>query len=161
MKGCSFILTSMLLCLSACNKQPTPPPSAVTPHAHAPQQQHSVDAKPATPADDAGLKDATAKDYRVDNTVSDCADVAVQTVAVGSHHWEVSLSVGIQKNIGSCGCVSALLRYRVLSGGGSSLAQLATGTINSFRHTSKSFVARHQVSKADAPFVVQLACNGG
>jgi hypothetical protein len=156
-----YILTSVLLCLTACNKPAAPLPAPVAPDVQAAHQANAQDARPAAPAVDAASTDAAAKDYQVDNTVAECADVVVHSAAVGPHQWELSISIATRKNIGSCGCVSALLRYRVLRGEGSSLAQLATGTINSFAHTAKSFVARHRVAKAGAPYVVQVACNGG
>lgn len=155
------IVTSLLLCLSACNKPAAPLPAAVAPYVEAAHQEQSRDARPSAPTDDTGAETAAARDYQVDNTVAECADVVVHAEAMTSHQWDLSISVAIRKNIGSCGCVSALLRYRVLRGEGSSLAQPATGTINSFRHTAKPFVARHRLARAAAPYVVQLACDGG
>ena len=148
------------LSLGACEKQPDQIPSTPPPHAHVTPQLDASRAAVGAVVDAANSKEAAAKEYTLDNTVADCVDVAVESTPVAPHHLQISLSALVRKNIGTCGCVSAVLRYRLLRGEDASLEQLATGTINSFRHTSKPFHARHRLRQASAPFVVQVACNG-
>ncbi|MCG5056008.1 MAG: DUF2195 family protein [Myxococcales bacterium] len=161
MKPRPFILGYILLCLGACEKQPRPAPSPAQSQVQAAPQSEAVDADLATVADAEALKEAKTEDSEISNTVSDCVDVTVEAAAADARNLNISLSLIVRKNIGACGCVSALLRYRVLRGEGSSLSQMATGTINSFDHGEKPFHARHRVAKSGAPYTIQVACNGG
>jgi hypothetical protein len=155
-----LILASAFVSSVSCQQTPSAVP--VEPRqAPPPVETAPSDADISSSADAAIPSDALASDVAVDNSAKDCIDVTATTTAVGSRLIELTFSVLVRKNTGGCGCVSALLRYRLLRGEGSSLAQLATGTINSFKHSAKPFTATRRIAKMGAPYTLSVSCDGG
>gem|GEM_PF-5584742 len=156
-----LLLLSCVFAMMACRQQREPSRPNADPGEKLESPQHLNDASVQDIPDAAVVADPRNSDFDVSNTVAPCAEATVATTALGSRRLSLNIKVVVQKNIGLCGCVSALLRYRVLVGDRDSLRQVATGTINSMLFSRKPFETNLRVSKGRTPYTVQLSCNGG
>lgn len=161
-----LLLVASLLCVTC--KQDRVRPSAVPIHsakrephvttATAPDASSDARAGMAPPAQDSQPL------FLVDNSILECVELMVSHEAAGQGFVELQLRGVVRKNVGTCGCKSASIGYRIIrpTSDPFRMEELASKSFNSLKLLQDAFSGKHRVrvQRGQMPLQVQFGCRG-